>query len=43
MDPKAELAVPLLTKILYFFSRVTGITLRSAGISASQGRLLVGE
>jgi len=44
MDPKAELALkPFLTKIFYFFIGVTGITLRCAGIFASQGRLLIGE
>jgi hypothetical protein len=44
MDPKAEEALkPFLTKVIYFFIKVTGITLRSAGIFASQGRLLMQE
>jgi hypothetical protein len=41
MDPKAELALkPFLTKIFFFFIRVTRISLWSAGIFAAQGRLL---
>jgi hypothetical protein len=41
MDTKAELALdPFLTNIFILLMGVTGISLRSAGIFASQGRLL---